>query len=248
MAAECDISVRSIDDVARSLKSVRIHLEPIKSPPTCGEARGDGTVFGVDVYSLPCPGAACAGEAAWYRVIGVDGIMDCESTSFIVAVLPGLIPQPLFGLVNTGYLDFPSEDVISSVNFAWSGDLIKGWPPKPPHVPPVPKPPVPVPGHSTLTIDNHSLVDLWLVWTGDAESSDLVSNGHASKHGGGNLVSANFLVTFYKNDNGRVGQKIGNNAFSVHGADAGELVVRGNFLYFISAGGVATLIGAIIAG
>ena len=209
---------RSINDIANALRSIRVYLEPVE-PLTATQAAVDDTEsLGVPLYSIPNVDA----PAAWYRVLGQEDVIDCNSSIFIYARLPDLTPFPICELNNTGYLDFPQDAKIPFVQLNWGADVIQEGFPKPP-------------GHSTLSIDNRTGVDLWLIWTGDAHSKDFVRNNHASKHGGGNAFSANFLISVYKNNNGSVGDFIGNAAVNVHGADAGELVVRNNFCVLVLA-------------
>ena len=229
---------RSINDVAASLRSVRLFLEPVTMTMASGNmphrADDPSPSLGVHPY-LDFPERVDAGPA-WYRVLGREGALNCKSSVFIFASLPNLIPSPVCTLDNAGYLDFPEDAHISFVEFTWGSDVIsQAVPAGFPH------------GHSTLSIDNHTLVDLWLVWSGDASSTDFVPNGHASKHGGGSIFSANFLITVYRNANGQIGEKIGNAAITVHGADAGELVVWGNFLFLVTATD-AIKIGLLVVG
>jgi hypothetical protein len=217
--------LRSINDVANSLRTTRLFLEPVslgllQAIPHPGPV---GSNDGLEALGVPAyNGTDTDSGPSWYRILGKEGALDRESTMFIYASLPDLVPSQVFGLENAGYLDIDENVKISFVQFNWGDDVITELSRfKSPH--------------STLEIDNHTLTDLWLVWSGDANSQEFVQNGHASKHGGGSIFSANFLITVYRNNNGSIGSKIGDAAINVHGADAGELVVQGNYLMLITA-------------
>jgi hypothetical protein len=223
---------RTINQIADSLRAIRLVLEPVT---LTGFAVGNSPFppsLGVSVYQSPATIGTDAGPC-WYRVLGPVDKIDGESCVFIFAILPDPTPYPTLGLDNTGYVDFDEAAEISFVQFAWGNNVFVNWP-KPPK-------------HSTLTVNNNTLVDLWLIWTGDAHAKDFVHNGGNSTHSGGSIVSANFLISVYKNAHGSVGTYVGDAAVNVHGADAGELVVRNNTCFLITA--TQTIeIGALIIG
>jgi hypothetical protein len=230
---------RSINDVAASLRSVRLYLEPVVIQVGKVADQGDAVSLGVPFYKFPSEMARGARQASdcapgWFRVLGREGAINCKSTVFIYAELPPLTPAPVCELDNAGYLDFPEKAEVAFVRFDWGDDLLKQAVPA-------------AKSHSCLSVQNISGITLWLVWSGDANSTDRVPHRGVSKHCGGSIFAANFLITVFHDNNGSIGAKVGNAAITVHGFDAGELVVRGNFLFLVTATD-AIKIGLLIIG
>jgi len=117
-------NIRSINDVADETRSVRVYLEPIQSPVSAAPvtAANPGELFGVPVFFHP---NGTDGSPLWYRVLGVEGVIDCNSTTFIIANLPDLTGDPKCGLANVGYVEVSNRAEIAYVETNWGDSLLE---------------------------------------------------------------------------------------------------------------------------
>lgn len=115
---------RTINDVADEARSIRVYLEPIQPPVSApaGSSADPGEVFGVPVFFHP---KGTDGSPLWYRVLGVTDVVDCNSTTFIIANLPDLISDPKCGLANVGYVEVSNREEIAYVEMNWGESLLE---------------------------------------------------------------------------------------------------------------------------
>jgi hypothetical protein len=130
--------LRSIGDIGSESLSVRLYVEEIdfplpthqSSPPNCLPT-SLAKVFGVRDYVAETVSAALSANVCLitklYRVLGVDGVVNCDSKIFVVAALPPLCPDADVcpKLENVGYVQVPHDAKIAFFSMAWGDSAIE---------------------------------------------------------------------------------------------------------------------------
>ena len=102
-----------------------------------------------------------------------------------------------------------------------------------------------------LTVDNHTLSDLWVHWTGDVDGDDqwdFLQNGHSATRDSRRVNPGNkatYTLGVYRNNDGKHGAQIGSNFdVGVKGglADLVELIRKGDNLAYYLASDAAKII------
>ncbi|QEH39277.1 hypothetical protein OJF2_78920 (plasmid) [Aquisphaera giovannonii] len=102
-----------------------------------------------------------------------------------------------------------------------------------------------------LTIDNHSLTDLHVHWTGDVDEDDkwdFLPHGHSATHDSRRVDPGNkatYELRVYRNDNGKPGAQIGDAFYIKVGgglADLATLARSGDYLGYVLASASANIL------